>query len=78
MNEFRDNAARDDSLAQELLPPILLGTVLLALTLLMLVLIFGKSDGWGWIYPTVLLVAAHSANQARQRGWRPLLAFCRC
>ena len=75
MNEFRDNAARDDSLAQELLPPILLGTVLLALTLLMLVLIFGKSDGWGWIYPTVLLVAAHSANQARQRGWRPMAGW---
>src|SRR6187549_3287536 len=68
MNEFRDTAAKDDSLAHELLPPILIGTALLGLTLLLLVMIIWKSDGWGWIYPTTLLVAAHSANQVRQRG----------
>lgn len=75
MNEFRDNAARDDSLAHELLPLILIGTVMVGLTFLMLILIFGADGGWGWIYPTALLVAAHSANRARLRGWKQLAGW---
>src|SRR6476620_9034372 len=75
MNEFRDTAARDDSLASALLPLILIGTAMLGLTFLLLVLIFGKSDGWGWIYPAALLVAAHCTNQVRQRGWKQLAGW---
>jgi len=75
MNEFRDNAGRDDSLAQALLPLILIGTVIPALILLMLVLMVGKIAGSAWIYPTALLVAAQSANKARQRGWSQLAGW---
>ena len=77
MNEFRDNAARDDSLAQELLTPISIAAVGLALTLLLLVLVLATDYALAGItlagiFPIALLVAAHSANRARQRGWRQL------
>ena len=75
MNEFHDTAARDDSLAQELLPLILIGTVYLAITLVMVVLVVGQAAGWAWIFPAALLVAAHSANIARQRGQRRLAGW---
>src|SRR4051812_11205677 len=75
MNEFRDNAARDDSLAQELLPLILIGTIVPTIILLMLVLMAGNAAGEAWIYPTALLVAAYSANKARQRGWKQLAGW---
>src|SRR3954466_11504260 len=75
MNEFHTTAARDDSLVNEILPPFVLGTVLLAVTLLPLVLLFDKTDGWGWLYPLTLLVAALSANKASQLGWKQLAGW---
>ena len=80
MNEFRDNAARDDSLAQELLTPILIAAVGLALTLLLLVLVLATDYALAGIalagiFPIALLVAAHSANKARQRGWSQLAGW---
>src|SRR6476646_2655965 len=75
MNEFHDTAARDDSLAPELLPLILIGTVYLAITLVMVVLVVGQAAGWAWVFPAALLVAAHSANIARQRGRRRLAGW---
>ena len=75
MNEFHDNAAHDDSLARELLPLLLIGTVLLALILLMLSLMVEKAGTWAWILPTALLVAAQSANKARQRGRQQLAGW---
>src|SRR5260221_3787207 len=61
--------------AKDFWPRIQFGPVLLGITCLMLVLIFGKADGWGWISPAALLVAAHSANRARLRGWKQLAGW---